>query len=72
MRSIESINRLIAHLDQVQEEHELRNMWGGQETAEEEERKMIEGPTDEIHGTPALQEKIHDVKSEECDGVIGV
>jgi hypothetical protein len=43
------------------------SFWGGEETAEEEERKMIEGPLDEIHGSPELQEKIHDVNSEECE-----
>ncbi len=39
----------------------------GEEIAEEEERKMIEPPVDEIHGSPELQEKIRDVNSEECE-----
>ena len=41
-----------------------RSFWGGQETAEEEERKMIEPPIDEIHGSPELRAKIEEYNAD--------
>lgn len=44
-----------------------RSFWGGQETAEEEERKMIEVEPDRFKFTPEQQEMADDWMGEQCE-----